>query len=135
MPKRGMSLLLVVLIVLSAVSVSCASARQEAEVTPGRTETRAESGTGGENGSDASGSASAGAGAETVIRLSDAGVTVNGRPATANPEDAVHTGAAIVYYEAGRGRATARVRLGTNTARKRRTSIRSSPSRSRGFTG
>lgn len=101
MLKRKMSLLLVVLIMLSTVGVSCASAKQEAGEAPGRTETPSE--TGGENGSGASAFAPVSAGAETVIRLSDAGVTVNGQPASRNREDAVHIGAAIVYYEAGRG--------------------------------
>lgn len=40
---------------------------------------------------------------ETVIRLSDAGVTVNGQAASSDPGSAVYVGAKIVYYEAGRG--------------------------------
>ena len=103
MLKRKMSFLLVVLILLSAAGVSCVSAKQGAGEAPGRTETKAANDAGGENGGGASAFAPVSAGTETVIRLSDAGVTVNGQPASRNPEDAVHIGAAIVYYEAGRG--------------------------------
>ncbi len=37
----------------------------------------------------------------TDIVLSDAQITVDGKPASANPGDAVHTGAEIVYYRDG----------------------------------
>ena len=42
-------------------------------------------------------------GAATEILLSDQSVTVNGRAASADPDDAVYVGAEIVYYESGRG--------------------------------
>lgn len=39
---------------------------------------------------------------ETVIVLSDTGVTVDGQAASTNPQSAVYVGARMVYYEAGR---------------------------------
>jgi hypothetical protein len=54
----------------------------------------------GKTGSDESHGARNG---ETVIVLSDDGVTVNGQEASDSPSEAVHVGADIVYYEAGRG--------------------------------
>lgn len=40
---------------------------------------------------------------QTVITLSDAGVTVDGQAASTDASSAVYTGADIVYYESGRG--------------------------------
>jgi len=40
---------------------------------------------------------------ETIIKLSDSGVTVDGITASSDYSTAVYTGAQIVYYEAGRG--------------------------------
>jgi hypothetical protein len=106
MLKRKMSLLLVCFLMLVGVAgVSCMSAKTAAEETAGSTGTLTGNGTStqSENGTGTLSANAAGSGTETIIQLSDSGVTVNGQPASRNPEDAVHIGADIVYYEAGRG--------------------------------